>query len=147
MTYYEWVTVFDELKSGPRNEALLNNLYKKSIDLEGNILYRFIIHINDLVRTRLKNSLDSILYKIQSIYQDTNALSLEIINIKKELAFAKKITNLPVIPNENKNKFRETLQNFANEINDTLMASVNGIDTTGEVTSMIKNSKINVLDD
>lgn len=147
MTYYEWVTVFDELKSGPRNEALLNNLYKKSIDLEGNILYRFIIHINDLVRTRLKNSLDSILYKIQSIYQDTNALSLEIINIKKELAFAKKITNLPVIPNENKNKFRETLQNFANEINDTLMASVNGIDTTGEVTSMIKNSKINVLED
>lgn len=147
MTYYEWITAFDELKSGPRNEELLNNLYKKSIDLEGNILYRFIIHINDLVRTRLKNSLDSILYKIKSIYQDTNALSLEIINIKKELSFAKKITNLPVIPNENKNKFRETLQSFANEINDTLMASVNGIDTTGEVISMIKNSKINVLED
>lgn len=147
MTYYEWITAFDELKSGPRNEELLNNLYKKSIDLEGNILYRFIIHINDLVRTRLKNSLDSILYKIKSIYQDTNALSLEIINIKKELSFAKKITNLPVIPNENKNKFRETLQSFANEINDTLMASVNGIDITGEVISMIKNSKINVLED
>ena len=147
MTYYEWITAFDELKSGPRNEELLNNLYKKTINLEGNILYRFIIHINDLVRTRLKNSLDSILYKIKSIYQDTNALSLEIINIKKELSFAKKITNLPVIPNENKNKFRETLQSFANEINDTLMASVNGIDTTGEVISMIKNSKINVLED
>ena len=147
MTYYEWITAFDELKSGPRNEELLNNLYKKSIDLEGNILYRFIIHINDLVRTRLKNSLDSILYKIKSIYHDTNALSLEIINIKKELAFAKKITNLPVIPDENKNKFRETLQSFANEINDTLITSVNGIDTTGEVISMIKNSKINVLED
>lgn len=147
MTYYKWITAFDELKSGPRNEELLNNLYKKSIDLEGNILYRFIIHINDLVRTRLKNSLDSILYKMKSIYQDNNALSLEIINIKKELTFAKKIANLPVIPEENKNKFKETLIRFANEINDALISSVNGIDTTGEVLLMIKNSKINVLED
>ena len=132
MTYYKWITAFDELKSGPRNEELLNNLYKKSIDL---------------VRTRLKNSLDSILYKMKSIYQDNNALSLEIINIKKELTFAKKIANLPVIPEENKNKFKETLIRFANEINDALISSVNGIDTTGEVLLMIKNSKINVLED
>lgn len=147
MTYYEWVSSFDELKNGPRNEELLNNLYKKSIVLEGNILYRFIIHINDLIRTRLKNSLDSILNKITTIYHDTNALSLEIINIKKELSFAKKVTNLPVIPDENRNKFNETLLRFANEINDALLASVNRIDQTGEITSMIKNSKISVLED
>lgn len=147
MTYYEWITTFDKLKNGPRNEELLNNLYKKTIDLEGNILYRFIIHINDLVRTRLKGALDDTLYKIKTIYQDTNVLSLEIINIKKELVFAKKIISLPVIPDENQNKFMETLQSFANEIQDALMESVTGFDTTGEIISMIKNSKINVLED
>lgn len=147
MTYYEWINSFDELKTGPRNEELLNKLYKNSIELNGNILYRFIIHVNDLVRTRLKNALDSILFKLRNIYQDNNLLSLEIINIKKELSFAKKIINLPVIPEENKNKFKETLQNFANEINDVLIESVTGIDTTGEIVVMVKNSKINVLED
>ena len=29
MTYYEWINSFDELKTGPRNEELLNKLYNK----------------------------------------------------------------------------------------------------------------------
>lgn len=147
MTYYEWINCFYKLKTGPRDEELLNHLYTSTIELDGNILYRFIKHINDLIRTRLKQSLDSMLSKLETIYHDNNALSLEIINIKKELAFAKKITKLPVIPKENQNKFSETLQNFANEINETLEISVKGMDTTGEAITMIKNSKINVLED
>lgn len=147
MTYYEWINCFDKLKNGPRNEELLNQLYTSTIELDGNILYRFIKHINDLVRTRLKNSLDSMLSKLETIYHDNNALSLEIINIKKELMFAKKITKLPVIPKENQDKFRETLQKFANELNETIETSVEGMDTTGEAITMIKNSKINVLED
>lgn len=147
MTYYEWINYFNTLKTGPRNEEILNKLYKSNIELQGNILYRFINHANDLVRTRLKNSLDNILFKLSSIYQDNNALALEIINIKKELAFAKKITQLPVIPDENKKKFEETLLRFANEINDSILTCVSGIDTTGEISLMIKNSKINVLEE
>jgi len=147
MTYYEWIENLEKLKSGPRDEQLLDTLYNSKIDLIGNILYRFIIHINDVVRTRLKTSLDSILLKINTIYNDTNALSLEVINIKKELVFSERIINLPVIPEENKSKFRETLQKFADEINEALESSVTGIDTTGEAIMMIKNSKINVLED
>lgn len=147
MTYFEWIANLEKIKTGPRNENLLINLYDKKIDLDGNILYRFIRHINDVVRTRLKNALDSILIKIHTIYNDTNAISLEVINIKKELSFCKKIIDLPVIPEENKQKFKETLQNFANEINDALEASVSGLDTTGEALMMIKNSKINMLED
>ena len=147
MTYFEWVEILENLKTSTRDDNLINNLYSQKIDLVGNILYRFIIHVNDTVRTRLKNSLDSILLKMNTIYNDINSLSLEVINIKKELMFCKKLMNLPVIPEENRNKFMETLQNFANEINEALEVSVTGLDTTGEAIMMIKNSKINVLED
>lgn len=147
MTYFEWIANLEKLKTGPRDENMLTHLYNSKIELEGNILYRFITHINSVVRTRLKNSLDGILVKMETIYNDTNALSLEVINIKKELAFAKRLINLPVIPEENKLKFKETLQKFANEINDVLEKSVTGLDTTGEAIMMIKNSKINNLED
>ena len=147
MTYFEWVEILENLKTSPRDDNLINNLYSQKIDLVGNILYRFIVHVNDTVRTRLKNSLDSILLKMNTIYNDINSLSLEVINIKKELMFCKKLMNLPVIPEENRNKFMETLQNFANEINEALEVSVTGLDTTGEAIMMIKNSKINVLED
>lgn len=147
MTYYEWINTFDQLKDGPRNDEIINNLYKEKINLDGNILYRFIIHINALIRARLKNALESILTKIASIYKDTNLLSIEILNIKKELIFAKKIINLPVIPEENKNMFKKTLQNFANEIQETLEMSANNIDNTGTTLTLIRNSKINFLED
>lgn len=147
MTYFEWVEILENLKISPRDDNLINNLYSQKIDLVGNILYRFIVHVNDTVRTRLKNSLDSILLKMNTLYNDINSLSLEVINIKKELMFCKKLMNLPVIPEENRNKFMETLQNFANEINEALEVSVTGLDTTGEAIMMIKNSKINVLED
>lgn len=147
MTYYEWITNIEQLKKGPRDEELLKTLYNSTIELEGNILYRFIKHINDLVRTRLKICLEKLLSKIEIIYNDNNALSLEIINIKKELSFAKKIINLPVIPEENKKIFKETLQKFANEIDESLTSSIEGIDNNGEALRMIKNSKINVLED
>lgn len=146
MTYYEWINSFDILKSGPRDEILLEKLYNSSIELDGNMLYRFIKHVNNLVRTRLKNALEGTLHKISST-NDVNLLSLEIINIKKELAFSKKIINLPIIPDENKKKFSETLQKFANEINEAIENSVQGIDTTGEIMTLVKNSKINVLED
>lgn len=147
MTYYEWVSKLEELKTGPRNEEIIQNLYQQTIELNGNILYRFIRHINDVVRTRLKNTLEKMLSNIERLYKEKDNLSLEIINIKKELYFAKQIINLPVIPDENKNKFRETLQKFANEINEALISSLEGIDTTGEALMMIKNSKINILED
>lgn len=146
MTYYEWINNFDSLKQGPRNDLLLDNLYNSTIELDGNMLYRFIRHINNLIRTRLKNALEDMLYKISNT-NDINILSLEIINIKKELAFAKRIINLPVIPSENKKKFSETLQKFANEINEAIEVNAENIDTTGEIITLIKNSKINVLED
>lgn len=146
MTYYEWINNFDSLKQGPRNDLLLDNLYNSTIELDGNMLYRFIRHINNLIRTRLKNTLEDMLYKISNT-NDINILSLEIINIKKELAFAKRIINLPVIPSENKKKFSETLQKFANEINEAIEVNAENIDTTGEIITLIKNSKINVLED
>ncbi|MBQ7137042.1 MAG: hypothetical protein IJO43_03615 [Bacilli bacterium] len=147
MTYYDWVESLEQLKTGPRNDSLLDTLYNNNIELVGNILYRFIIHINDVIRTRLKNALDGILLKMSTIYNDLNSLSLEVINIKKEIAFAKKIINLPSIPEENKKKFKETLQRFADEINEALEKSLTGFDTTGEAIIMIKNSKINILED
>lgn len=147
MTYFDWVLNLEQLKTGPRDEVLLEKLYNNTIDLTGSILYRFIRHINDVIRSRLKNTLEGILFKISSIYTDNNALSLEIINIKKELSFAKKIINLPVIPEENKKKFKETLQKFADEINESLESSVTGIDKNGEAITMIRNSKINILED
>lgn len=146
MTYYEWINNFDSLKQGPRNDLLLDNLYNSTIELDGNMLYRFIRHINNLIRTRLKNTLEDMLHKISNT-NDINILSLEIINIKKELAFAKRIINLPVIPSENKKKFSETLQKFANEINEAIEVNAENIDTTGEIITLIKNSKINVLED
>jgi len=147
MTYFELISILENLKTGPRNEQELKRLYEVKIDLSENIIYRIINHINDLIITRIKNTFEGLLIKISTIYYDINALSMEIINIKKELSFAKKIVTMPIIPEENKEKFLKTLENFGDEITNTLISSVEGVDTTGEIITMIKNSRINILED
>lgn len=147
MTYYEWIETFDYLKTSPRDTQLLEKLQHSNLYLHGNILYRFINQLNELIRTRLKNTLDDFLFKIKNIYQDLNSLSLEIVHIKKEIKFVQALTNLNVIPQENKDRFKLTLQSFADEIMESLEVSVKEFDTTGEALNIIKNSKINVLED
>lgn len=147
ITYYEMINYIEKMKNSPRDDKHIAFLTNHKTHMPGNVLYRFIDHIIDLIRTRLNKALDNFILKIKTTATNENAFSLEILEIKKEINYVISISKCIDIPEENKNKLRQTITNFANEVEQTLENNAKRIDTTGKYLSIIKNHKINNLED
>ena len=146
ITYYEMISFLEKLKKAPKDENNIVFLQTHNTYTPGNVLYRVIDHVTNVIRYRLTTSLDNFTYKLKSTKKDENLFSLEVIEIKKEIAYCLKISNNITIPEENKNKLKETIQNYANEIEDILEESATNVDPTGKLLSIIKNHNLNKLE-
>lgn len=146
ITYYEMIDYIEKMKASPRDDKNITFLSTNKIYMPGNVLYRFIDHIVDLIRTRLNKSLDDFILKIKTISKDENLFSLEVLEIKKEINYVINISNCVNIPEENKNKLKETITNFANEVEEILENNARRIDTTGRFLSIIKSHQLNKME-
>lgn len=146
ITYYEMIDYIEKMKTSPRDDKNIVFLKSNKIYMPGNVLYRFIDHITDLIRTRLNKSIDDFISKIKTIGSDENLFSLEILEIKKEVNYVISIAKNVNIPEENKNKLKETITNFANEVEEILENNARRIDTTGKLLTIVKNHQLNKME-
>lgn len=147
ITYYEMINYLEALKTSPKDDNKLIFLKEHNIDMPGNVMYRYIDNITDLIRTRLNNAIDIFIEKTKSIKNDENLFSLEVLELKKEIIYDLKIVNSINIPLDNKNKLKETIKSFANETEEILENNTKSIDETGRLLSIIKNHNITKLED
>lgn len=147
ITYYELINYIEKMKTAPRDDKNITFLTNNKTHMPGNVLYRFIDHIIDLIRTRLNKALDDFILKIKTSGKDENIFSLEVLEIKKEIKYVIAISKCINIPEENKNKLKQTITNFANEVEEILQTNAKKLDTTGKYLNIIKNHKINDLED
>ncbi len=146
ITYYEMIDFIEKMKTAPRNDQNINYLKNAKVDMPGNVMYRFIDHIMDLIQTRLNNSLDNFIDKLKKISGNEDMFSLEVIEVKKEVNYAVLIANNVNIPDENKKRLKETIKNYADDVEQVLENSAQRTDNTGKLVSIIKNHGINKLE-
>lgn len=135
MTYFEWVSTFEKLKTAPMDYSLLKQLEDKKINGGQYVLYSLVAHVSDTVNTRLNNRYMELFMKILNDSIDIDTLSLELINYKKEVKFLNKIIELPIIPNDSKEKFRTTLDTALDDIYNALKRNIEYIDVDGQYIS------------
>ena len=143
ITYYEMIDFLEKMKFSPKDENKLVFLKNHTIYAPGNSLYRYIDHLDDLIRTRLNNCIDNFIAKIKTVSKDENLFSLEIIEIKKEVEYVYKITDNINIPDDNKNNLKESINNFSNEIEEILEEYAADSDTNGKLLSILKSHNVN----
>ena len=136
MIYFDWVNTFEKLKSSPIDYDLLKELEDKKLDGDDYVLQHLISHIIDTVNTRLNTCFEKFLERIVIGNIDVNILSLELIQLKKEIKFNKKIVNLSIIPNDSRKQFMSTLDNAVNNIYDILRKNLKYVDDDGEFLSV-----------
>ena len=146
ITYYEMIDFLEKLKASPKDERNLVFLKDHTTYTSGNSLYRLIDHIDDVIRTRLNNSLDKFILNIKTISKNENMFSLEIIEIKKELKYVYDIANYINIPEENKNKLKEAINSFSNEIEEILEEYATNNDPTGKLLNIVKSHNVNKME-
>lgn len=146
VTYYEMIDFIEKMKTAPRKDENINYLKNTKIDMPGNVLYRFMDHIIDLIQARLNNSLDNFIGKLKTIRSDDNLFSLEVLEIKKEIDYSIKIATNVNLPDDNKQRLKETIKNYANDVEEILENNAQYVDNTGRLLNIIKNHGINKLE-
>ena len=144
-SYFEWTKILEYIKDKPRNDLYLETLNKGTLDADQGLLIRLSQEVENLINYRLKKELNSFMEYIKNKI-DYNGLSLELIKLKKELIYDKKLSNINIFTSDIKTRLTETLQKQADSIQNVLMERTKNIDRTGLMNSLVKNNPVNKLE-
>ena len=118
MTYFDVVFSLYKNENDNRDITLINNL--NTLSFKGNVLYRFIDHLNDFVLKRLNNMEERLTKSILN-YNQVDEFNLEILNFNKEINYLFQFSNIKMIPDDEKNKIKKLINENVSIIIDNLM--------------------------
>ena len=136
--YADWIKVFDILKSGEDDEAILPLMQEGEIVWQSGVAERFLRKLVDTVNFRLNKAIDSFQKSRQS---DENEIVQSLMQLRRELQFMLKVVDINTVPVKEKTEFRNMIINQSNSIQESLEKSSES-DRSGKLSSIIKNNKV-----
>ena len=131
--YADWVKVFDILKSGEDDEAILSLMKEGTIVWQSGVAERF-----------LKRLVNRATDNFQKAHQtDENEIIQSLMQLRRELQFILKVVDINTIPVKEKTELRNMIINQSNSIQESLEKSAES-DRTGKLSSIIKNNKVTI---
>ena len=138
--YADWVKVFDILKSGEDDEAILSLIQEGEIVWQSGVAERFLRKLVDTINFRLNKATDN----FQKAHQtDENEIIQSLMQLRRELQFMLKVVDINAIPVKEKTELRNMIINQSNSIQESLEKSAES-DRTGKLSSIIKNNKVTI---
>ena len=138
--YADWIKVFDVLKSGEDDEAILPLMQEGEIVWQSGVAERFLRKLVDTVNFRLNKAIDSFQKSRQS---DENEIVQSLMQLRRELQFMLKVVDINAVPVKEKTELRNMIINRSNSIQESLEKSSES-DRSGKLSSIIKNNKVTV---
>ena len=116
MTYYEVVSLLDNMITSQINDSDIERISNDNISLNGMRYDRFIVQMNYFLTERLGYVLDNTISKIKSATFGASELALEMSLIKKEIDVLEKLINIKQIKEENKKANKKSLKENVNKM-------------------------------
>ena len=136
--YADWIKVFDILKSGEDDEAVLPLMQEGEIVWQSGVAERFLRKLVDTVNFRLNKAIDSFQKSRQS---DENEIVQSLMQLRRELQFMLRVVDINAVPVKEKMELRNMIINQSNSIQESLEKSSES-DRSGKLSSIIKNNKV-----
>ena len=138
--YADWIKVFDILKSGEDDEAILPLMQEGEIVWQSGVAERFLRKLVDTVNFRLNKAIDSFQKSRQS---DENEIVQSLMQLRRELQFMLRVVDINAVPVKEKMELHNMIINQSNSIQESLEKSSES-DRSGKLSSIIKNNKVTV---
>ena len=138
--YADWIKVFNVLKSGEDDEAILPLMQEGEIVWQSGVAERFLRKLVDTINFRLNKATDAFQRSHQT---DENEIVQSLIQLRRELQFMLKVVDINAIPVKEKIELRNMIINQSNSIQESLEKSSES-DRSGKLSSIIKNNKVTV---
>ena len=120
MTYFELVNFLDDIKDLPRNRDIINKLDNANVNLEGNVLIRFIDHLQIFLVHRI-NIKEDYIFDVLRKMNEIEEFNMSLIDFKEEINYLYCFVNLRFIPNENKKELDKVIKENISIIKDNLL--------------------------
>ena len=138
--YADWIKVFDVLKSGEDDEAILPLMQEGEIVWQSGVAERFLRKLVDTINFRLNKATDAFQRSHQT---DENEIVQSLMQLRRELQFMLKVVDINAIPVKEKTELHNMIINQSNSIQESLEKSSES-DRSGKLSSIIKNNKVTV---
>ena len=138
--YADWIKVFDVLKSGEDDEAILPLIQEGEIVWQSGVAERFLRKLVDTINFRLNKATDAFQRSHQT---DENEIVQSLMQLRRELQFMLKVVDINAIPVKEKTELRNMIINQSTSIQESLEKSSES-DRSGKLSSIIKNNKVTV---
>ena len=138
--YADWIKVFNVLKSGEDDEAILPLMQEGEIVWQSGVAERFLRKLVDTVNFRLDKAIDNFQKSHRS---DENEIIQSLMQLRRELQFMLKVVDINAVPVKEKTELRNMIINQSNSIQESLEKSSES-DRSGKLSSIIKNNKVTV---
>ena len=136
--YADWIKVFDILKSGEDDEAILPLMQEGEIVWQSGVAERFLRKLVDTINFRLNKATDAFQRSHQT---DENEIVQSLMQLRRELQFMLKVVDINAIPVKEKTELHNMIINQSNSIQESLEKSSES-DRSGKLSSIIKNNKV-----
>lgn len=138
--YADWIKVFNVLKSGENDEAILPLIQEGEIVWQSGVAERFLRELVDTINFRLNKATDAFQRSHQT---DENEIVQSLMQLRRELQFMLKVVDINAIPVKEKRELHNMIINQSNSIQESLEKSSES-DRSGKLSSIIKNNKVTV---
>lgn len=139
MIYSEWVDILNILKNRTNDEEVLEVMKKGTIEWQSGVAERLTKRLINIVNERMQYAID----KYQSVkYYDERRFIQSLLNLRKELKFLSEVLNIAIIPEKDREQYRDLVVNQANIIQNSLEESAKN-DHSGKLLSIVKNHRVN----
>ena len=141
-TYIEWVDAITYIRDHPKNDMYIDNLNQGNLDCDDILLLRLKNIVTECVNIRLNKELKSLIAYFNGPVE-YNSFSLEILSLKKEFAYCRKLVSIKIFPYEIQEELNKSIDEDANRIQGILEEQTLRADKSGVINSIIRNNPIN----
>lgn len=141
-TYFEWVEVLDMLKNKSDDEAVLDAMLKGTLEWQSGVAERFSQKLVDVINFRLNSASDKFQKEMSRAHGQERVIVQSLVALRKEMSFLAKAINLPVIPEDYRNRYYQLVIGHANDVQASLEDSARK-DRTGKLSSIVRNNRVN----
>lgn len=143
-TYAEWVELLNVLNAGTDDEEALKAAKQGTIEWQAGVADRFSKKLVAVINNRMNLATDRFQTALNRGGGQERSIIEAMIALRKQMKFLSEAVDLPAIPEEIRNQYRQLVLEQADAIQKSLEDSASK-DRGGKLLSIVRNNKVNAF--
>lgn len=143
-TYAEWAAVLDLFRDKADDDAVLSAMQQGTLEWQSGVAERFSKKLVDAFNRRMNAATDKFQKEMSRAYGQERAIVQALLSLRREMAFLARAIDLPVIPEKDRQQYRQLVIDQGNSIQNSLEDSAKK-DRSGKMSSLVRNNRVNAF--